>query len=343
MMCKMLLALALSLCVALGIAENPVIILSPKTIIVPQGGSVQLQCALVNGSVDNTNVQWKKYNQDLGISEKFQSSTDPKYNSYILTIRNVQKNDAGNYNCEITTKSQTIRGNTIQIDVRGANVPILSQPEVLNVREALTAQIQCSAQNVDLSRTDLHWFRRSLRGYETFATHRADNSVEMKEDLKDRFQSTRNISNNVVTLTITNIQQEDVSVYYCRVWSEVYGSGTQLNITEEVPLNLFVIIVPCLLIVLLLLVGALLIVFHIKRWGCFRDASTQSGDTDEGADITYATVSGQNNTDTLAARSPVQSNDDQVHYAELQLKHSKACAAVTPSETNSEYASVKRN
>ncbi|XP_072371430.1 junctional adhesion molecule C-like [Scyliorhinus torazame] len=274
MMCKMLLALALSLCVALGIAEDPVIILSPNVIIVHQGGSVQLQCALVNGSVDNTNVQWKKYNQDLGISEKFQSSTDPKYNSYILTIRNVQKNDAGNYNCEITTKSQTIRGNTIQIDVRGANVPILSQPEVLNVREALTAQIQCSAQNVDLSRTDLLWFRRSLRGYEWFAVHRADNSVEMKEDLKDRFQSTRNISNNVVTLTITNIQQEDVSVYYCRVWSEVFGSGTQLNITEEVPRNLVSIVLRSLLTALLLLVGALLGLFYVKRWGCFTQPST---------------------------------------------------------------------
>ncbi|XP_067881676.1 uncharacterized protein [Heterodontus francisci] len=235
---KLFLAVILSLCVV-GITEASAIIQTPELIDVREGSSVHLQCAMENGNVGNTDVEWKLLHEnsindkvigDQGSIGQFQPSRDSKYNSFILTIRNIQQSDTGTYYCEIIGKNRFIKGKGTKIEVRGDSFPILSQPEVQNISEGHTAQLQCSVNNIDLKNTDLHWYRRSLRGFQRFITHRAKDIVEMDENLRNHFQSTRDVSKNEVILTISNILLEDATVYYCTVWSDVYGSGTQLNV-----------------------------------------------------------------------------------------------------------------
>ncbi|XP_060686716.1 uncharacterized protein LOC132819294 isoform X2 [Hemiscyllium ocellatum] len=360
MMCRVLWVMVLSLCVALGMMTNPKIILSPSRIMVAVGSSVQLQCAIVNGSVQHLGVTWNMvtsasspeiltHSQSDGVTKvhsnnkKFQSFRDLRHSSYILTIKDIETSDNRQYYCDIVGKNMPTSSQRITVSVQGKSFPVLTQTPILNVTVSQTAQLHCSMQNIDLGVTDVHWYRRSLAGYQWIVTHRVSGNVLVNEDFQGHFNSTRNNSGLVATLIITNIQPEDATVYYCNVWSNVYGTGAQLNIIKAESQDLFPIILGCVLCILVLLVIAVIVVLCVKQWACFRTASTPNRDTNEGNDIVYATASGRTPASNLPAAVPVGEDDGQVHYAELQLRQvtQRPPRTQTVTDPDSEYAAVK--
>ncbi|XP_072436292.1 uncharacterized protein [Chiloscyllium punctatum] len=285
MMCRVLWVIVLSLCVALGMMTNPKVILSPNLIIVAVGRSVQLQCAIVNGSVQHLGVTWNMatsastpeiltHSQSDGVTkghssnEKFQSFRDLKHNSYILTIKDIESSDNGQYYCDIVGKNMTKSRQRITVSVQGGRFPVLTQTPILNVRVSQTAQLHCSMQDIDLGVTDVYWYRRSLTGYQRIVTHLANGDVLMNKDFQGHFNLTRNNAGLVATLTITNIQPEDATVYYCKVLPNVYGTGTQLNIKAQIA-DLFPIFLGRLLLLLLFLIVAVIVLLNVNQKACF--------------------------------------------------------------------------
>ncbi|XP_072436290.1 uncharacterized protein [Chiloscyllium punctatum] len=286
MMCRVLWVIVLFLCVALGMMTNPKVILSPSRISVAVGRSVQLQCAIVNGSVQHLGVTWNMatsastpeiltHSQSDGVTkghssnEKFQSFRDLKHNSYILTIKDRESSDNGQYYCDIVGKNMTKSRQRIIVSVHGGRFPVLTQTPILNVTVSQTAQLHCSMQDINLGVTDVHWYQRTLTGYQRFVTHRADGNVLVNKDFQGHFNSTRNNTGLIATLTITNIQPEDATVYYCSVWSDVYGTGTQLNIIKAQITDLFPIFLGRLLLLLLFLIVAVIVLLNVNQKACF--------------------------------------------------------------------------
>ncbi|XP_067901730.1 uncharacterized protein [Heterodontus francisci] len=115
----------------------------------------------------------------------------------------------------------------------GADVPVLIQSPILQrVTKDHTARLQCTMSNTAVRDTDVHWYRE-LPGQdmEWILTHDIMNSTRRSPGFTDRFQSSRDTSNNSFILTITNVQPNDTAVYYCKVWGDISGNGTQLNVT----------------------------------------------------------------------------------------------------------------
>ncbi|XP_059504827.1 uncharacterized protein LOC125455034 isoform X2 [Stegostoma tigrinum] len=286
MMCRVFPGMVLSLCVTVGMMTNPQVILSPDPVRVAVGSSVQIQCAIVHGSVQHLGVTWNSnhgeiltHSQSDGVTrdhtenEKVQSYRDLRHNSYILTIRDMEASNSGRYHCDIVGKNTLNSVNTVTVSVQGRDFPVPAQSPMLNVRVSQTAAVNCSVPGIDLDKTDLHWHRRNLTGYQWVVTHRANGIVEVNKHFQGHFNSTSDIASRVATLIVTNIQPEDATVYYCKVWGDVYGNGTQINIIGDESLNLFPIILGCVLAVLLLLVIAVIIVLYVKRWACFTTTS----------------------------------------------------------------------
>ncbi|XP_060686718.1 lachesin-like [Hemiscyllium ocellatum] len=272
-----------------GMMTNPKIILSPSRIMVAVGSSVQLQCAIVNGSVQHLGVTWNMvtsasspeiltHSQSDGVTKghsnnkKFQSFRDLKHSSYILTIKDIETSDNRQYYCDIVGKNMSKSSQRIAVSVQGKSFPVLTQTPILNVTVSQTAQLHCSVQNIDLGESDVHWYRRSLAGYQWIVMHRVSGNVLVNKNFQGHFNSTRNNSGLVATLIITNIQPEDATVYYCNVWSNVYGTGTQLNIITfaeaEIP-DLLLIFLGRLLVLLLFLIVAVIVLLNVNQKACF--------------------------------------------------------------------------
>ncbi|XP_062911015.1 uncharacterized protein LOC134350035 isoform X2 [Mobula hypostoma] len=230
-------------------ADDPVLVQDPPISKVPEGVTVQLHCALYNASVTVTDVQW--YHQRPGnksewalshfvndsvsrsgcISDRFQSYRNVVSNSYILTISNTSISDTAVYNCSVWSY---IYGGGTQLNVTGADVPVLIQsPSIQRVTEGHTAWLWCTMRNARLEDTDVHWYRK-LPGQdmEWVLTHRAGGRSERGQGFTERFQSYRDTSNSSFTLTVTDVVHSDSAVYYCRVWGDINGNGTQLIVTN---------------------------------------------------------------------------------------------------------------
>uniref|UniRef100_UPI00398F1D9E uncharacterized protein n=1 Tax=Pristiophorus japonicus TaxID=55135 RepID=UPI00398F1D9E len=244
-------AVTLTLCVAVGLKASPVLIQSPEVVTVPEGGTVQFGCTLessnVNHRVDKYTVHWylsqdRKHKifshyidgtvyRSHGVSERFQLSRDVASNSYILTIRGVERRDSAVYICGIWG---SIYGNGNRLNVTSAVVPVLTQsPSLERVTEGHTARLQCTMRNARVSDTDVHWYRQ-LPGQDTewVLTHEASGSTRGSPGSTDRLQPSRDTSNNSFILTVTDVQPSDTAAYYCKVWGDISGNGTQLNVTN---------------------------------------------------------------------------------------------------------------
>ncbi|XP_048457275.1 uncharacterized protein LOC109915806 isoform X2 [Rhincodon typus] len=244
-----LVVLALTVCIAVGPDTRPILVQFPKVVKVAEGEAVQFQCSLErssrNNTVENYTVHWYhpenkthillshfaggSVYRSRGFSERFQLSRNVTSNSYILTIRDLKLTDTNTYICGIWGN---IFGKGTRLNVTGANAPNLLQsliPE--RVTEGHTAQLQCTMRNAAVTRTDVHWYReRPENNTEWVLTHNVRNITQWSPGFTERFQSSRDPSNNSFILTITNVWPSDTGVYYCKVWGDISGNGTQLTV-----------------------------------------------------------------------------------------------------------------
>ncbi|XP_032882297.1 uncharacterized protein LOC116976514 [Amblyraja radiata] len=88
-------------------------------------------------------------------------------------------------------------------------------------------------ENAEVGNTDIHWYRE-LPGQdmEWVLTHEAGGSVRRRPGFTERFQPFKDTSNSSFILTVTNVTLNDSAVYYCTVWGDIRGNGTQLNVTN---------------------------------------------------------------------------------------------------------------
>ncbi|GCC20021.1 hypothetical protein chiPu_0018686 [Chiloscyllium punctatum] len=163
-------------------------------------------------------------------SERFQLSRNVSTNSYILTIRELQLRDTNTYICEIWG---TVFGKGTQLNVTSANVPVLFQsPNLERVTEGHTARLQCTMRNAAMKNTDVQWYQEQPgKNMEWVLTHDVRNITQWSPGFTERFQPSRDSSNETFILTITNVQPSDTAVYYCKVWSDISGNGSQLTVT----------------------------------------------------------------------------------------------------------------
>ncbi|XP_055495050.1 uncharacterized protein LOC129699364 isoform X2 [Leucoraja erinacea] len=241
--------LSLSLC-AVGLTANTSLIQSPGALVVREGETVEIRCVLnstnVNNIVNKFHVHW--YNsrngkiklslydngityRSLGFSERFQLSRNVTSNSYSLTIREVKIADSADYICGLWGH---LFGDGTKLNVTIANPPILIQfPRLERVTEGHTARLRCSMENAEVGNTDVHWYRE-LPGLdmEWVLTHEAGGSVRRRPGFTERFQPFKDASNSSFILNVTNVTLNDSAVYYCTVWGDIRGNGTQLKVTN---------------------------------------------------------------------------------------------------------------
>ncbi|XP_072364657.1 uncharacterized protein [Scyliorhinus torazame] len=229
---------------------SPILIQSPEVVKVPGGVTVRIQCAFESSNVNNTvqkySVHWYhpqnkshiilshfvdgRVSRARGLSDRFQPSRDVPGNSYILTVRDVKLGDSAVYICGIWGK---IFGNGTRLNVTSANTPVLIQsPSLERVPEGQTARLQCTMRNAAVTHTDVHW-NRELPGkdMERVLTHDIKNNTRRSPGFTERFHPSRDTSNKTFILTISNVQPSDAAVYYCSVWGDISGNGSQLSVT----------------------------------------------------------------------------------------------------------------
>ncbi|XP_043551185.1 immunoglobulin superfamily member 2-like [Chiloscyllium plagiosum] len=228
---------------------GPVLLQSPSLERVTEGHTARLQCTMRNSAVTHTNVHWYRLSPKQimervlthpgngsiqwtpGFMQRFQPSRDSSSNSFTLTITNVQPSDTGVYYCSVL---ENIYGTGSQLNITDVNVPVLHQsPSLERVTEAHTARLQCTMRNASVTHTNVHWDREKPGNkMEWVLTHDMRNITQWSPGFTERFQSSREPSNNSFILTITNTQPNDTGVYYCKAWGDISGNGTQLNVTD---------------------------------------------------------------------------------------------------------------
>ncbi|XP_072120840.1 uncharacterized protein [Mobula birostris] len=250
--------LTLSVC-AVGVNAGTVLIQSPGAVKVHEAGMVQIQCDLQSDNmeytVDKYDVHWYKsrnkqtdkvfvvtlrangeVSRSRSFSNRFHVSRNVTANSYSLTISNVKLTDSKLYICGIWG---SVFGKGTQLNVTSADVPVLIQsPSIQRVTKGHTAWLWCTMSKARLEDTDVHWYRKLPgQNMEWVLTHRAGGSPEWGQGFTGRFQSYRDTSNSSFTLTVTDVVHSDSAVYYCRVWGDINGNGTQLIVTTEMEKN----------------------------------------------------------------------------------------------------------
>ncbi|XP_062911472.1 uncharacterized protein LOC134350338 isoform X2 [Mobula hypostoma] len=358
-MCSRVLSL-----VARGVNAGTVLIQSPGVAKVREGGTVLIQCVLessnVNDIVDKFTVHWYNSHNKLtdkgivlslytdggvyrsrGFSDRFQLSRNVTTNSYSLTISDVMVTDPKLYICGIWG---TVFGNGTQLNVTSADVPVLIQsPSVQRVTEGHTTWLWCTMSKARLEDTDVHWYRK-LPGQdmEWVLTHRAGGSPEWGQGFTGRVQSYRDTSNSSFTLTVTNVVHNDSAVYYCRVWGDIDGNGTQLIVTkadEGVSWKVLASILASILVLVILVTA----ICYVKKWACFQQRLTPKGCSTEDQNAVYATVTAETEVNTQAATNVTASEQSEICYADIQFLRQETAPKFKVTEETAEYAVIKRD
>ncbi|XP_078261640.1 uncharacterized protein LOC144596756 isoform X4 [Rhinoraja longicauda] len=348
-----------------GLMANTRLIQSPGALVLREGETAEIRCVLNSSNerniVNKFVVHW--YNsprhsviklslysygstyRSAGFSERFQLSRDVASNSYSLTIREVVISDSADYICGIWGE---IFGNGTQLNVTIANPPILIQlPRLERVTEGHTARLRCSMENAEVGSTDVHWYRE-LPGQdmEWVLTHEAGGSVRRRPGFTERFQPFRDASNSSFTLTVTNVTLNDSAAYYCTVWGDIRGNGTQLNVTkpyEKLSLKILGSIVACVLVFVLLFSILAIAVCYLKKWVCFQFIFKPEGSSTEDLNTVHSTVTVETKTNTKPATNVTMSAESEVFYADIQFaRRNTKAPTIEVSEETTEYAAIKR-
>ncbi|GCC20867.1 hypothetical protein chiPu_0019435, partial [Chiloscyllium punctatum] len=335
---------------------DPVLIQDPVVSKVPEGDTVEFQCAMHNASVIDTDVHWHyqrpgsnrgwmishfangTLTKAQGFHDRVQLSRNIRRNSYILSLVNVTLNDTAVYSCSVWGY---IYGAGSQLNVTVATPPVLLQSLSLErVTEGHTAQLQCTMRNAAVTHTDVHWHRKQPgNNTEWVLTHDVRNITQWSPGFTQRFQSSRDLSKNSFILTITNVQPNDTGVYYCKVWGDISGNGTQLTVTEQPGNWLLMIIIGATLAFVLLLCIFLIVLLYMKKWACFQSLSKPEGTSEEELNTVYATVSEKVQKNEQA---PTPLEEGELYYADIQFFRKKTTGQVmVMTEESTEYATIK--
>ncbi|XP_072120835.1 uncharacterized protein [Mobula birostris] len=246
--------MTLSVC-AVG-ADKPVLIQSPSIQHVTEGHTAWFCCTISNIRLEDTDLHWYQklpgqnmttmelvstlrargsLEKEYHLTERFRSYRDTSNSSFTLTVTDVVHSDSAVYYCRVWG---AIHGNGTQLIVTNpADDPILVQdPPISKVPEGVTVQLHCALYNASVNVTDVHWYhQRPGNKIEWALSHFVNDSVSRSGYISDRFQSYRNVVSNSYILTISHSSISDTAVYNCRVWSYIYGGGTQLNVTVANP------------------------------------------------------------------------------------------------------------
>ncbi|XP_038673401.1 uncharacterized protein LOC119976739 [Scyliorhinus canicula] len=363
-------ALTLALGVTISHVTGTVLIQSPQVVKVPEGETVKFLCDLQSDHVDHTvdkyDVHWYypeskesilshyvngHVYRPTGLSDRFQPSRDVVGNSYILTVRDVKLGDSAVYICGIWG---TIFGNGTRLNVTSANAPVLIQsPSLECVTEGQTARLQCTMRNAAVTHTDVHW-NRELPGkdMERVLTHDIKNNTQWSPGFTERFHPSRDTANKTFILTISNVQPSDTAVYYCSVWGDISGNGSQLNVTKQSSnknprtSDVIVLSTGIILAFVVLFCFALLTCYLVKKRLHSAKNSTQRI-PDEDQNPVYATVDDKtrsSNQEVQEAPPAPLSGEGECKYAGLRF-HCPGTRqpAVSLTESTAEYAVVQRS
>ncbi|XP_051867245.1 uncharacterized protein LOC127568036 [Pristis pectinata] len=324
-----------------GLKATTVLIQSPGDVKVREGETVLIQCVLESSDVQYTvekyDVHWYNSRNNLteagivlslfnsggvyrlpGFSGRFQLSRNVTSNSYSLTISDVKTTDSADYICGIWG---TFFGKGTRLNVTSADVPVLMQsPSLEHVTEGHTAQLWCTMTRARLQDTDVHWYRKLLeQDLEWVLTHKARGSPQWGPGFTERFLPYRDNSNSRFILAVTDVEPSDSAIYYCRVWGDISGNGTQLvvgahqtDVYQAVKTYLTFLILVVLLAVLAVTGGIL----HIKRRALGSHQSpppaaaedqTPAADYENVSKAREIPTSGDPNATYMALQQPIQS------------------------------------
>ncbi|XP_020389521.2 tyrosine-protein phosphatase non-receptor type substrate 1-like [Rhincodon typus] len=337
---------------------DPVLIQYPVVSKVPEGETVEFQCAMYNASVIDTDVHWHyqrpgsntewvisqfvngTLTKAQGFHDRVHVSRNVSRNSYILSLVNVTLNDSAVYRCSVWSY---IYGAGSQLNVTVANAPVLLQsPSLERVTEGHTARLQCTTRNAAVTHTDVHWYQEQ-QGINTkwVLTHDVRNITQWSPGFIERFQSSRDPSSNSFILTITNAQPSDIGVYYCKVWGDISGNGTQLTVMEQSEEWWLMITIGIALVFVVLLCIFLIMLLYVKKWACFQHRSKPEGTSEEELNTVYATVSAEVEYKQTTV-SPPPLEEGELYYADIQFFRKKTeWPATVITEESTEYAAIK--
>ncbi|XP_072370868.1 uncharacterized protein [Scyliorhinus torazame] len=298
-----------------------------------------------------THYAYNDIDRSPGFSERFLPSRHIDSNRYILTISNVQPSDTAVYYCSVWGR---VYGSGSRLNVTSANTPVLIQsPSLERVPEGQTARLHCTMRNAAVTHTDVHW-NRELPGKDTerVLTHDIKNSTQRSPGFTERFHPSRDTSNETFILTISNVQPNDTAVYYCSVWGDISGNGSQLCVTKQSSdqnpgtADAIVLSTGIILAFVVLFCFALLTRYLVKKRLHSAKNSTQ-GIPDEDQNPVYATVDDKtrsSNQEVEEAPSAPLSGEGECKYAELRF-HCPGTRqpAVSLTESTAEYAVVHRS
>ncbi|KAA0706184.1 Butyrophilin-like protein 9 [Triplophysa tibetana] len=233
-------------------------------LVVPLGGSVLLPCSVDSLlSVKDLEVEWKRsdsqtlihlyedgdngevvQNEDYRDRAHFYTE-DLKHENFSLLLKNLRKEDEGNYTCKVysgTVFSRFFHSNLVQrLQVKGPSGPLV-------VPLGGSVLLPCSVDSLlSLKDLEVHWKRSDSQ---TLIHLYQDGDIRpevQNEDYHDRAHFfTEDIKHGNFSLLLKNVRQEDEGQYTCTVHS---GQESGETVVEIKDVDYFTAVYSCDLVV----------------------------------------------------------------------------------------------
>ncbi|XP_011828178.1 PREDICTED: TCR gamma alternate reading frame protein isoform X3 [Mandrillus leucophaeus] len=116
----------------------------------------------------------------------------------------------------------------------------LEQPQISSTKMlSKTARLECVVSGVTISQTSIYWYReRPGEVIQFLVCILYDGTVKKESSIPSgKFEVDRIPKTSTSTLTIHNVEKQDIATYYCALWEtntkKLFGPGTKLIITDK--------------------------------------------------------------------------------------------------------------
>nr|XP_016812780.1 T cell receptor gamma constant 1 isoform X2 [Pan troglodytes] len=117
----------------------------------------------------------------------------------------------------------------------------LEQPQISSTKTlSKTARLECVVSGVTISATSVYWYRERPGEVIQFLVSISYDGTLRKESSipSGKFEVDRIPETSTSTLTIHNVEKQDIATYYCALWEgnyykKLFGSGTTLVVTDK--------------------------------------------------------------------------------------------------------------